>query len=611
MQRLLITLLLFCLWDIAFSQVYDDYIGAGHTDNVTVTASDRSSDPIKSIDATGLDLDIQGASRFLTHATLGATIEEIEWVSKNGIEAWLDYQMQLPVSEYAIPTVNIIFELYDKCQQMLGDSCNMRFNINTFMWRYQWWHNTMRAEDKLRHRVALALSEVFVISDQSQLVNSPHGLAAFYDVLSKNAFGNYRDLIYDVTMNPAMGFYLSHFNNPRSIPSLNISPDENYAREIMQLFSIGLYELNLDGSRKVDLTTGRWLPTYDNEDIKGLASVFTGLSGGAWAEEDNNEPLRFGRPFFRYSVLDPMMMYDQWHEVGPKQIVGNYTIPGGQTGMQDINEALDHLSNHDNVGPFLALRLIQRLVKSNPTPGYIQRIATVFNDNGNGERGDLGAVVKAIFLDPEARECFWAEDMTNGVLRPPTERLTQMMIGLKAETNTDVFWNSAAFFQEFNAHHPLSAPTVFNHYRPDYVPNSEFAYYDYVGPEYQILNSSTSSNYVNYMLLAVMRDYLIDRYNLNPRQLPDVLNESFFIPYIDNPEDYKARLEDPKWLDLAFTPDQLVDYLDILLAGGNLSDETRTNIANSIKRDDLFDPVAKAHYALFLTMIHPDYLIMK
>jgi hypothetical protein len=252
--------------------------------------------------------------------------------------------------------------------------------------------------------------------------------------------------------------------------------------------------------------------------------------------------------------------------------------------------------------------LIQRLVKSNPTPEYVERVANVFNNNGSGVRGDLSAVVKAILLDQEAMECYWFGDISSGQLRPPIQRLTQLLTGLKAETQSREFYSPGLFYQEFTGQHPMSSQTVFNFYRPDYVPNSDFAYENFAGPEFQILNSSTSSNYVNFMLIGLMRDYVKERYNLN---LPNVLNDPEIFPYTIDPEYYGAVLSDPLWQELGFYPEELVDYLDIVLANGNMTDESKTNIVNSILPDNLFDPMTKAHYAAFMLMINPDYVIMK
>lgn len=611
-MKQLLTFFLFVYSLHLTAQIYDDYIGAGQSQGITFTSSDSQSNGLAAMNGEGLNLDMRGSSRFLASSTVGYTIDDVQTLTETGIETWIDNQMALPSSEYAVPTVELIFELLDQCNDTFGELiCEQNFNVNAGMWRVIWWDNVMKGEDQLRQRIALALSEILVVSDQSDLQNTPHGLAAYYDILSNNAFGNYKDLLTEVTLNPSMGFYLSHINNPRTIPMQNTSPDENYAREIMQLFSIGLYELWNDGTRKVDMSTGEWIPTYDNDDIKGLAKVFTGLSGSAWYTEEIDAPVQFGFPFQAYDLLLPMQMYELWHEPGEKTIIGEHVIPAGQSGMEDIEEAIDVLFNHDNVGPFLAERLIQRLVKSNPTPAYIDRVATVFNDNGSGERGDLGAVVKAILLDAEAYECFWIDNISNGMLRSPLLRYTQMMKGLKAESDTELFFNAGRFYESFVGQAPLSAPSVFNFYAPDYVPNADFAYENLVGPEFQILNSSTSSNYVNYMLLAFMKEYINNRYGLEIPNVLNGLNGEYNLYDLANNDSYEVRLGDELWMDLGYSPADLIDYLDILMCNGSLSDDTRERLTNSVSRTDLFTPIDAANYAAYMIMINPDFTILK
>ena len=606
--KLPILCVFFIICSQAAAQTNSDFIGGANIDGVTVTSSDPSSEAIRSINGDGLEEYIQIASRFLAHATLGATIEEIEEVSQVGIENWIDEQYAIPITNYTDPTVEILFELYERCKDKLGDECDDEFVPNPVMWRYAWWHNTMHGQDKLRQRVAMALSEILVVSDQSDLGNIPHGIAYYYDILMQNAFGNYKTMLTEMTLSPAMGFYLSHMNNPKSIPMLNIRPDENYAREFMQLFTIGLYELNQNGTRKINLSDGKWIPTYDNDDIKGLAKVFTGLSGAAWQDEDNNRPVAFGKNHFRYSFITPMKMYEEWHEEGEKRILGKTLIPSGQSGMEDIEQAIDHIFHHDNVGPFLAKRLIQRLVKSNPSAEYIERISTVFNNNGSGERGDLGAMIKSILTDQEAMDCYRIDHNSNGMLRTPMLRYTQMMLGLKAATKSEWFWNSSYFFQEQTEQHVLSSPTVFNFYTPDYVPDSDFAYNNMVGPEFQILNSSTSSNYINWMFLALNRDYLYDKFEF---EFPDLLNETYFLRYTDDVESYKAAFSDEYWLGLASEPEHYVDYLDILLTNGQLSNDKKERLIKAMNRKDLFNTKEAADYALFMIMIDPDFVVMK
>ena len=616
-MKQLITALILFVAGLSQGQIYDDYIGAGQSQGVTFTSSDSQSNGLAAMNGAGLNLDMRGSSRFLAHATMGFDIDDVQDLTDTGIESWIDNQMTLPASNYTVPTVEIIFGLLDQCYDTFGQVlCDETFIPNAGMWRVAWWDHVMKGDDQLRQRVALALSEVLVLSDKSDLQNSPHGLASYYDILASNAFGNYEDILNQITLNPSMGFYLSHINNPRTIPLQNTRPDENYAREIMQLFSIGLYELWNDGSRKVDMSSGEWISTYDNDDIKGLAKVFTGLSGSDWYTEDIEVPVQFGFPFQAYDLLLPMKMYEIWHEPGEKTIVGGYVIPSGQSGMEDIEEAINVLFNHDNVGPFLAERLIQRLIKSNPTPAYIDRVASVFNDNGSGERGDLGAMVKAILLDAEAYECFWVDNISNGMLRSPLLRYTQMMKGLKAESDTDLFFNAGVIYEALAGQAPLGAPSVFNYYSPDYVPNADFAYENFVGPEFQILNSSTSSNYVNYMLIAFMKDYLNNRYSLTGtgQEIQNVLNGNggIYNPYDPgNNDSYEIRLGDELWMDLGYAPADLIDYLDILLCNGSLSDDTRERLTNSVSRTDLFTPLDAAQYAAYMIMINPDFTILK
>ncbi len=593
---------------ITFAQAYDDYIGTGHSQGITVTSSDPQSEGIRSIDGTGFEVDLQVASRFLAHATLGATIDDIKDLTEIGIESWIEDQMLIPPTQYTGETYKIILELYEKCMEQLGDACENEFVLNTYQWRFAWWDGLMKENDKLRQRVALALSEILVISDQSGLEANPLALSYYYDILMNHSFGNFHDLLLEVSLSPSMGFYLSHMNNPKSIPALNIHPDENYAREIMQLFSIGLYELHQDGARKVNMSTGEFIPTYDNDDIKELAKVFTGLSGSKWADDNITRPVEFGQAPRRYSYIDPMKMYDEWHEEGEKVIVGGHVIPAGQSGMEDVEDAVEHLFNHENVGPFLAIRLIQRLVKSNPSSEYIERIAGVFSNNGQGVRGDLAAVIKAILLDEEAIECYSIDYESNGMLRSPMLRYTDMMLSLQAEVRSESFWNAGLTFQQQTGQFVLSSPTVFNFYSPDYVPNDNFEMNGIVGPEFQILNSSTSPNYVNWMLLALNVDYFRDRFDF---RYPYIINDSFFIPFIDNRQDYNATLMDPTWLKLKDSQDELLDYFDILLTNGQLTDASKESILDSLGDSEIFNPVEAANYALFMVMINPDYVIMK
>ena len=305
------------------------------------------------------------AARFLSRATLGANWEEIHRVAGMGYEAWLDEQFGRPIGTH---------------QPFLDQRAQLGLEVEAEHRRWSWWEQIMQGPDPLRQRVGLALSEHFVVSDAlGQIRDNPQGLANYYDMLLRHAFGNYRDLLFDVSVHPIMGVYLSHLRNEKSSPGR--FPDENYAREIMQLFSIGLFELRPDGSLQLS-GAGNPIPTYDNGDITELAKIFTGLS--------------FDGPDFDFdegvaSWTEPMRMYEAYHEPGPKQLLRGKFVPPGQTGMQDIEDAIDSLFEHPNVGPFVARRLIQRLVTSNPSPGYIERRDTgpIYVEDADVEDADV------------------------------------------------------------------------------------------------------------------------------------------------------------------------------------------------------------------------------
>ncbi len=575
------------------AQIYNDYIGTGHNDGVIVSSSSGDTDNDQTVNGAGHGRDLAGASRFMSQATLGATLEDLLEVDDMGYEAWLENQFNLPATSYVEtmePMDSFIYEVY---LQIGGDPDEYYASAQHF--RLAWSHISQTAPDVLRHRIALALSEIFVISTDSDLFQRGYGVGSYYDVLSENAFGNYKDLLMDISLHPTMGFYLSHFNNPRSNPIANVHPDENYAREIMQLFSIGLYELNNDGSRQLD-ANGDYIPTYDNDDIKELAKVFTGLGMTDWYLEDIPDAPFFGAPFYFIDPTIPMSMFEPFHEPGVKTILGDFTIPAGQTGMEDIEMAVDHLFNHQNVGPFISDLLIKRLVKSNPTPEYIDRVASVFN-NSNGVRGDLKAVVKAILLDEEARDCDWINHWSNGRLKEPIQRYTQYVKGLRAEAAAPWFWHQGFVFEVLTDQFAMSAPTVFNFFSPTYQANGDFANENLVGPEFQIFNSSTAIGYFNYLYYMTVIDF-------NNEVPEESLNAVGLL------EDFKAELVIPDLQALNTNPEAIVDYLDMVLVHGNMSDETRQAIIDSCEPLQDF-PEYLLKMALYLTMVSPDFNIMK
>jgi uncharacterized protein (DUF1800 family) len=503
---------------------------------------------------------LESAARLLDRTTFGADYALIESVAQEGNQVWLDRQFTLPASNH-LPVVTRYGDLY-------GYEVNANPPPGTYR-RFAWWERTLTAPDQLRQRVAYALTQVFVVSDNvDDLFINPLGLASYYDTLLAHAFGNFRDLLYAVTLHPVMGIYLSHVNNGKSDPVANTFPDENYAREVMQLFSIGLFELNADGSQKLNASANP-IPTYDNDDIQEFAKIFTGLSYGP-AQQG-------GASFFgkQAPVLHvPMVMFDAFHEPGEKRLLNGVVVPAGQTGIEDISDAIDNLFNHPNVGPFIGRLLIQRLVTSNPSPAYVGRVAAAFAGGGGMPRGDMRAVLRAVLLDPEA---------VSGIkLREPFLRYVQLNRAVPATSDDGTYPGLGYVAQFLLQQHVLSAPSVFNFYSPNYSPAGELGNSGLFAPEFQITTDSTVVGLANLMAYAIYTDQSID----TPQGFPAI------------------RLDLSALEALADDPVALVDRLDLLLAAGAMNDATKQAIRDAIT------PVAndlpgRVRLALYLAAISP------
>jgi uncharacterized protein (DUF1800 family) len=594
--------ILSCLTISGHAQNYRDYLGAGHSEGITVTSSSQqqktdwreSANAINTINGEGLDGRLLETSRFLAQATFGTGLEYIKTVSELNFEDWIDNQFSIDSQ----PLQQLSQDIYAEAKQIHisnGGNADDFDNLNWQYFMYAWWQSNINNQDLLRQRIALALSEILVISRESNLSGYGVGLADYYDVLKDNAFGNFKNLLKDVTMHPMMGVYLSHYNNPKSIPERNIHPDENYAREIMQLFTIGLYELNQNGTYILD-GDGNRIPTYDNDDIKEFAKVFTGL-GPADVEDFSDRTPRFGLGHYQARKDIPMLMYDEWHEPGSKQLLNGYTIPGGQSGMQDIDAAIDHLFNHKNTAPFISKRLIQQLVKSNPSPGYISRVSAAFN-NTKGVRGNMKAVVKAILLDEEARSCSWIENPTSGKMIEPMMRYFNVVRQIDLDNDDNRFWNNGFDFYRNTGQAPLSAPSVFNFFLPDYVPNSAFASANIVAPEFQIHDSATSINYLNQVdAWTNLRWYEVLR--------------TWGLELEGTPLDFEGLKYYAK------DSEVLINQLDKLFTRGQLSEDTKQIIVTAVDgitrgwNDDTTQADLRVKMALYLLMISPDYVILK
>ncbi len=586
MQKVLLFLM---VWGGSFSLLaqHNDYFGAGHNSGITVTTShnqNANNDGTKTVDGFVItnDQTLKDASRFLAQATLGYDYEMIQECASMGYEAWIDHQITLPISS--------VYEVNKDLKAILPEEPENLWGM--YQYRTSWWNTALKYPDVLRQRVAFAFSQIFVVSafGSDFFEDTAYASAYFYDILTRHAFGNYKDLLTEVTTSPSMGLYLNHMNNPKADPANNIHPDENYAREVMQLFSIGLYELNNDGTRKLDIN-GNFIPTYDNNDIKEFAKIFTGFSdydpdtpfGGVFDPEDGESAMTF-----------PMTMHEDWHEPGPKYLLNGQVVPAGQTGMQDVNDAMDNLYNHPNIGPFIGKALIQFLVSANPTPAYVNRVANAFNDDGTGTRGNMAAMIKAILLDPEARNCTPLANPTAGKLREPIVRHTNFLKAFNPLPTGNTFGFYATLMEDWQAavgQTPMYSPSVFNFYLPEFQPNGDIAAANLVAPVFQIHNSSTSIGFINKVY-----EWNFDNNVLIGEEPVENLVGDVTLDFSDE-------------LALTSNPTALVDRLDILLACGQLSPNSKTIIANAVAQAGSAEE--KLDLALYLIMMAPEYAVLK
>ena len=519
------------------------------------------------------------ASRFLGQATFGATTSDINLLMSTGISNWIDVQFtknQTLHKTYMDTTAAGLLNGVSGLSQ------------NNFFESY--WQQAATGEDQLRQRVAFALSEIFVISFQdSGVANYPRGVASYYDTLSSGAFGNFRTLLENVSLHPMMGTYLTSIRNQKE--SGTRVPDENYAREVMQLFTIGLYQLNPDGSNV--LVNGKPVETYGYADITGLAKVFTGWS---WAGADKSSTRFFGGNADPNRDVLPMQGYPAFHSTSEKKFLGVTISPQSPANPEaSLKVALDTLFNHPNVGPFIGKQLIQRLVTSNPSPQYVARVAAAFNDNGKGVRGDMKAVIKTILMDTEARNDPILTNAGTGKLREPVIRLANWMRAFNAKSTT-TFFKLTSLDDPLTSlsQTPMRSPTVFNFYRPGYVPpNSEIANAKLVSPEMQIVAEPSVVGYVNFM-----RDII-----------PNGVGSS---------RDVKADYTN--LIALATTPEQMIDQINLLLMANQMTSNLRAQILAAVNSVTIpttnttnIDNAKKnrVYLAIYLTMASPEYLVQK
>ena len=602
---------------IVTAQDYTDYIGAGHSEGIIVISSSEEvgSEAFKTIDGAGMNSRLFETGRFLSQATMGADLDLINIVKNMDFGVWIDQQITEPVTYLQSEVEDIWEEYLDTLESRGYEDPQDAFGPAMPELTSAWWHNNMVASDLIRQKVAFALSEMFVISSNSDLGGEAIAMAHYYDKLLDGAFGNYKDILSEVSLHAAMGYYLSHFNNPKAVPEENLHPDENYAREIMQLFSIGLYELNNDGTHQLD-NDGNSIPTYDNADIKEMAKIFTGLGPGGINENVwwTDEPY-FGLGIFGIDWTVPMAMYEDFHEPGIKVILKNDTIPANQLGLDDIDEAINVLFNHQNVPPFVSYRLIQRLVKSNPTPNYVERIANVFIDNGNGVRGDMAAIIKAILLDEEARNGEYMFEQHSSRLREPLVRHMQITKGLEiVEEPGGRYWHNFDYDNSLKQQ-ILFAPTVFNFFLPNHQPVGDIANSGLVSPEFKIHDTSSSINYFN-AAYRWTRDWgeLINsgRYFYNS----DLVNDDGSIGGWDMYGFGETYIDYEAYTDLADTPELLINELDKVLTHGQLSDEVRQSLRDNLPNIswDGYEygwERERVRTAIYLITVSPDFAVIR
>ncbi|MEM1438166.1 MAG: DUF1800 domain-containing protein [Pseudomonadota bacterium] len=546
-------------------------------------------------------------ARFLTQATFGPTPADIELLTGTSASAWFVGELNKPTS-LIIPE----FARYAQYESLPPEAFSeFQGGVTTFAF----WLHAVAGDDQLRQRVAFALSQILVVSNGGGEVLSdiPDAVASYQDVLRQHAFGNYRTLLEAVTYAPAMGFYLTYMGNQKADTATGRMPDENYAREILQLFSIGLVELNGDGTRALD-PNGQPIETYNNDDITGLARVFTGLNIEPRLENGEEESIRLG-------WRRPMDIDERIHSDEAKTFLGT-TIPAGTNARESITLALDTIFAHPNVGPFIGRQLIQRLTRSNPTPAYVGRVAAAFDAGeydlpdgtrvGTGQRGDLAATIAAVLFDSEVRAPTALTDTQGGKIREPILRFTAWArafnVGTVTPELTVELWNtqdSAALAQ-----HPYRAPSVFNFFRPGFVaPGTESGAQGLTAPELQIVNASSTPGYANFMTYFATGE---PRYT-DPEDLrrlveddgllldPELARQSF-VP------DYRTELG------LAERPAALVDHLADVLTYGTLRTAQRQEIASFLTqlRDAGFaDDEDIVHNAVMLVLLSPDFLVQR
>jgi uncharacterized protein (DUF1800 family) len=518
------------------------------------------------------------AARFLTMATFGPTPAEIAHLRAVGYAEWFAQQLAMPATLQR-PYV----ESRDAGVPTPGQADRMQ----------AWFAAAITAPDQLRQRLAWALSQIMVVSDGlSHLGGDPIALAEYNDVLARDGFGwygadgfhagTYGALLYDVTKSPAMAKMLTYLRNKKGDAALGTSPDENYAREVMQLFSIGLVRRNLDFSPVLD-GVGQPIATYDQGTVQSYAKVFTGWS---YTSGFNSNPVG---AHWSPADYEPLACYEAYHDESQKILLDNAVAPGGPASCEpDLDAGLSAIERHANVAPFISRQLIERFTSSNPSPDYIERVASVFVDDGHGVYGNLGAVVVAVLTDPEARYGAAPPPAPYmfGKAREPLLKLTALWryYGAAAADGLYAFPNP----QKNYAERPLGAPSVFNFYLPDYLPPGELADAGLFGPEFQIINESTAVSTANDLTLRANN-------------------------YLGNPtnDETTIAIDLSPLVALASSPASLVAALDHDLLYGGMSEAMASTLTGMVSALPSNNPTGRVTGALQVLLASPEFAIQK
>jgi uncharacterized protein (DUF1800 family) len=509
------------------------------------------------------------AARFLTQASFGIkSSAQVQEVREKGYPLWLWEQ---------INTGTALQTSYLDQQKLRNVGEDGKARETEEMSYEAIWQQWLYGPDQLRARMAFALSQIMVISNVAPDIR-PYAMSSYMDMLNKNAFGNYRQLLEDVTLHPAMGYYLNMLNSEKDDAATGARPNENFAREVLQLFSIGLVKLNLDGSPQLD-GAGKPIPSFDESVMQGFAKAFTGWTypnATGWDESDEEVSAAWT------SAMKP---FADRHSSGEKKLLDGVMIASGGTPQADLQAALDNIFNHPNVGPFISRQLIQRLVTSNPSRVYISRVASIFNNNGSGVRGDLRAVVAAVLLDEEARQATAPANF--GKQREPVIRFANILRALDAKATSGR--NAIHYLESADnglGQSPLLSPSVFNFFSPNFRPAGPIAQAGMVAPEFQITTETTVVGGLNFFANLFSQG----GYGYEANELK--LNTAFL----------QSKAGDAN---------ALIAELNLLFCNGQMSTALQSRLRTMINAIDANDTTYRVRASLTLLSLSPDFVIQR